>query len=825
MSRMIRKAAVIGSGVMGSGIAAHLANSGIACLLLDIVPDRLTPEEAAKGLSLTDPEVRNRLASSAVAGLKKHRPAPLYDSSFADLITPGNIEDHLEQLKKVDWIIEVVVENLAVKKNLLEKVERNWREGTIVSSNTSGISINEMVQGRSDGFKRHFLGTHFFNPPRYLKLLEIIPGKETDPAIVDFMSSFCNKTLGKGVVRAKDTPNFIGNRIGTYGLLVTLQEMGNAGYSVDEIDAVTGPAMGRPKSATLRTLDVVGIDTFIHVAQNVHDNVPDETEKTVFTVPEYLREMVALGWNGAKSGQGFYKSVPTKKGKEILALDIDSMDYKPRQKIASVTLATVAKIRGTRERIRALINGDDRFAKLAWNVTKKMLLYSAEKLGEISDSIVEIDRAMKWGFNWELGPFETWDAIGLEASVSRMEAEGLTIPEWVKGWIAAGHHSFYKWQGGRIYHFQTAPDKPAVQPDDLWEKRREAVQIQSARQQYTVLEQTSESISLQSLKAQNKIILSNNGASLIDLGDSVACLEFHSPNNAIGDEIIEMMEKTMDEVRNRFKGLVIANEGKNFCVGANLKQLLGYAANKDWPAIDRMIHTFQDTLLRLKYLEKPVVAAPHQMTLGGGVEVCLAADQVNPFAETYAGLVETGVGLIPAGGGCKEMALRAAEVIKDYPEADLQPFVNRPFEMIGTAKVSTSAYEAKKIGWLRKTDRVIASRDDLIYEAKKTVLSLDALGYVPPREEKIKVIGESGKALLLLGTYHMRRGGYISDYDRIITGKLAHILSGGNVPSGALVTEQYLLDLEREAFLSLCGETKTQDRIQHMLVKGKPLRN
>lgn len=814
---------MIGSGVMGSGIAAHLANAGIPCLLLDIVPNKLTLEEMAKGMTLEDPTVRNRLAASALATLNKIKPAPLYDNSFAERITPGNIEDHMEGIKEADWIIEVVVENLAVKRNQLAKIEKYRRPGTIVSSNTSGISINAMVQGRSNEFKRHFLGTHFFNPPRYLKLLEIIPGEGTDPAIVDFMSSFCKKTLGKGVVRAKDAPNFIGNRIGTYGLLVTLQEMQEAGYSVDEIDAVTGPVMGRPKSATFRTLDVVGIDTFVHVAQNVYDNVSDEKEKAVFAVPEYLREMVFRGWTGAKRRQGFYKSVLTKTGKEILALDVDSMEYQPRQKVTSESLKAAMKARGTAGKIRTLVNGNDRHAVLAWNVTKKMLLYSAEKLGEITDSIVEIDQAMKWGFNWELGPFETWDAIGLEASVSRMEAEGLTVPVWVREWIAAGNHSFYRREEGKTYYFsQIVPEVSSPLLDDPAEGSSEAVR---AIQHYKELERRPECISLPALKEQNKAVLSNNGASLVDLGDGVACLEFHSPNNAIGDEILEMLEKSMEEVRNHFKGLVIANEGKNFCVGANIKQLLGFAINKDWPAIDGMIAAFQNTLRRLKYFEKPVVVAPHQMTLGGGMEVCLAADQVNPAAETYAGLVEVGVGLIPAGGGCKELALRSAALIKGYPEAELQPFVNKAFEIIGTAKVSTSADEAKNLGWMRKTDRVIVSGDDRIYEAKRTVLYLDAAGYTPPREEQIKVVGENGKALLLLATYNMRQSGYISDYDRFIAGRLAHILSGGNVPTGSLVTEQYLLDLEREAFLSLCGEEKTRDRIQYMLANGKPLRN
>ncbi|RYM06070.1 3-hydroxyacyl-CoA dehydrogenase/enoyl-CoA hydratase family protein [Sporolactobacillus sp. THM7-7] len=819
MSQTIRKVAVIGSGVMGSGIAAHLANAGMPCLLLDIVPNQLTTEERDKGLTLSDSAVRNRLAALAITALTKTRPSPLYDSRFASLITPGNLEDHLEQLKEVDWIIEAVVESLPVKSELLAKIENAWRPGTIVSSNTSGISINQMVRGRSDGFQRYFLGIHFFNPPRYMKLVEIIPGNKTDSGIVRAMASFCERTLGKGVVIAKDTPNFIANRIGTYGLLVALLEMEKKGYSVDEVDAVTGPVMGRPKSATLRTLDVVGIDTFAHVAQNVYEKVLDESEKAVFRVPEYIRDMISQGWTGQKSGQGFYKKVVTEKGKKILALDLGSMTYQPRQSIQSPALTAAKKAGGSAAKIKVLVNGDDRYAHLAWDVTKQVLLYAAEKMGEISDSIVKIDRAMKWGFNWEMGPFEIWDAIGLQASVARMEKEGCAVPSWVKAWIAAGHDSFYKQEEGQSYSFsQTAVrDSPA--------RTREITQKTFRNQRYELIKRGREPISLPSLKRQNKVVLSNSEASLIDIGDGVACLLFHSPNNAIGDDIIGMIEKSREEVRKNFKGLVIAGEGKHFCVGANLLQLLSYALDKDWSAIERMIETFQGTLMRLKYFEKPVVAAPYQMTLGGGVEVCLATDQVNAAAETYAGLVETGVGLIPAGGGCKEMALRAAEYVEDCPQADLQPFVTKAFEMIGTAKVSTSAHEARAIGWMRKTDRIVINRDDLIHEAKRTVLFFDAPGYRPPRTEKIRVVGEDGKALLLLAADHMHRSGYASDYDRVIASKLAHILSGGNVPAGSRVTEQHLLDLEKEAFLSLCGEAKTMERIQHMLLKRRPLRN
>ncbi|WP_353947606.1 3-hydroxyacyl-CoA dehydrogenase NAD-binding domain-containing protein [Sporolactobacillus sp. Y61] len=822
MTRTIRKAAVIGSGVMGSGIAAHLANAGIPCLLLDIVPDRLTAKEAAGGLTLNDPQVRNRLATAAITGLKRAKPAPLYDSELARLITPGNLEDHLDQLKEVDWIIEVIVENLSIKKELLAKIETVWQPGTIVSSNTSGISINEMAAGRSLAFRQHFSGTHFFNPPRYLKLLEIIPGKETDPKIVAAISAFCEKTLGKGIVMAKDTPNFIANRIGTYGLLVTLQEMTEKGYSVDEVDAVTGPVLGRPRSATLRTLDVVGIDTFMHVARNVYGHVTDEAEKAVFTIPAFIQEMVSKGWIGAKVGQGFYKKVMTEKGKAILALDLETMTYQPRKKVVSMDLAEAKEAGEMANRIKTLVYGEDRYAQLAWNVTRKVLLYAAEKAGEISDSIVDIDRAMKWGFNWALGPFEIWDAIGLKTSVQRMEQEGDAPPEWVLAWIEAGHDSFYRRKNGHIEHFsQTSGVITGADSAEFKKVPLKTIGVQ----RYMRMETRPDQISLQSLKGQNKVILANKGASVIDLGDDVACLEFHSPNNAINDDVLSMIDRSLEEVRNHFKGLVIAGEGKHFCVGANILQLLTHAFRKNWSAIDQMTRTFQNTLMRLKYFEKPVVIAPHQMTLGGGLEVCLAADQVNPAAETYAGLVEVGVGLIPAGGGTKEMALRASRRIKGYPRADLQPFVLKAFEMIGTAKVSSSAHEAQKFGWFRETDRVIINSDNRIYEAKQTVLSLVATGYRPPQEEKVTVIGEDGKALLLLAADNMRRSGYASEYDRVIAGKLAHVLSGGDVPAGSCVTEQYLLDLEREAFLSLCGEAKTQARIQHMLTRGKPLRN
>ncbi|WP_209860388.1 3-hydroxyacyl-CoA dehydrogenase/enoyl-CoA hydratase family protein [Paenibacillus shirakamiensis] len=801
MNGTIRKAAVIGSGIMGSQIAAHLANVGIPTLLLDIVPKELSEEEARKGLALDNPAVRNRYAASAIAKLAKIKPAPLYDPSFASRITPGNLEDDLSQIAHVDWIIEVVVENLDVKKSLFEKIEQYSKPGTIITSNTSGISIDAMAEGRSAEFQKQFLGTHFFNPPRYMKLLELVPGEHTDPELVQSMKQFCERVLGKGVVIAKDTPNFIGNRIGTYGLLVTLQEMQkNGGYTVEEVDAVTGPAMGRPKSATFRTLDLVGLDTFIHVADNVFHQIEEGAEKEVFRTPEVLKGMAQRKWLGEKSGQGFYRKVKGEKGNEILALNLETLDYAVQQKPKGASLEAAKAAKGTTEKTKAMISGKDRYAQLAWNILKQVLIYSADKVGEISDSIQDIDDAMKWGFSWDLGPFETWDAIGLVRSVERMEAEGLLVPAWVKSWIAAGNTSFYKKDSGSLYTANISTG------------------------QFKEVKHVPEIISLRNLKEQNKIVKGNSGASLIDLGDGVACLEFHSPNNAIGEDILSMISQSVDEVGRNFEGMVIANQGKNFCVGANIMLLLMEAQDEEWDEIDNIIHTFQSTMFKLKHSLKPVVASPHKMCLGGGVEACMPADLVLANAETYYGLVEVGVGLIPAGGGCKELTQRASQSVK-LTGSDLQPYITQIFETVGMAKVSTSGHDAKRLGYLRATDRVVASQDHSIYEAKQAVLGLARSGYEPIPHDKIQVVGSEGKAVLQLGALGMKQSGYLSDHDLLIAKKLAHVLAGGDVPAGTLVTEQYMLDLEREAFLSLCGEPKTQQRMQHMLTKGKALRN
>lgn len=805
----IRQAAVIGSGVMGAAIAAHLANAGIAVRLLDLVPDQLTPEEERAGLTLEDRAVRDRLSARAVQKLRRTKPAPLFEEGLASLITPGNLEDDLGCLNEVDWIIEVVVENLEVKRGLYAKLEKVWREGTIVSSNTSGISIAAMTAHCGEAFQSHMLGTHFFNPPRFMKLLELIPGPRTKLELVEQMADFAESRLGKGVVIAKDTPNFIANRIGTYGLMVTLHEMLANGYSVEEVDAVTGPAMGRPKSATFRTLDLVGLDTFVHVAGNVYEKVETGAEKQVFDAPELLRTMVERGWLGEKSGQGFYKKVKgAGGGSEILALDLQTLEYAPVRKPKGAALEAAKAAKGAGAKVKALLSAKDRYSELAWTLLKQVLVYSAEKVGEIAESIQAIDEAMRWGFNWELGPFETWDAIGVRKSVARMEAEGLAVPRWVKERLEAGQETFYERDDGVVR---------AAAVDGGW----------------TEVETRPERISLRLLKEQRRVVKSNAGASLIDLGDGVACLEFHSPNNAIGADILSLIRTSVEEVRANYEGLVIANEGRNFCVGANLMLLLLEAQDEEWDEVDAIIRMFQDAMMTLKRLEKPVVAAPHRMTLGGGVEVCLPADRIIASAETYYGLVEVGVGLIPAGGGCKELVLRMGETLGcaggvgsgGAPELDWQPALNRVFETIGMAKVSTSGLEAIRMGLMRAEDRIVMHEDHRIHAAKQEVLQLVQSGYRARAEQPIRVLGRDAAAVLKMGAHSLRLAGQISEHDQRIAGKLAHVLAGGDVPAGTLVSEQYMLDLEREAFLSLCGEPKTQQRMQHMLTKGKPLRN
>ncbi|WP_400162602.1 3-hydroxyacyl-CoA dehydrogenase NAD-binding domain-containing protein [Brevibacillus sp. TJ4] len=802
MERKIRKAAVLGSGVMGAGIAAHLANVGIPVYLLDIVPRELTEEESKKGLSLQDPAVRNRLAQAGKDRLLKEKPAPLYDKQYLQRITVGNFEDHLSYLAEADWIIEVVVENLEIKQKVLAMVEAHRRPGTIVSSNTSGVSINEMSAGRSEEFRKHFLGTHFFNPPRYLRLLEIIPGADTDPEITAFMMRFGEDVLGKGTVLCKDTPNFIANRIGTYGLQVSIHEMLDLGLGVDEVDGLTGPVLGRPKSATFRTLDVVGLDTYVHVANNVKNKSTDEAEKAVFEVPAFILQMVEKRWIGQKAGQGFFKQVKTAQGKEIFALDIETMEYRPSVKAKFASLDAAKTSKNLPDRLKALISGKDKGSQFVWNVLKKVLLYSADKAHEIADDIVAVDQAMKWGFGWELGPFETWDAIGVEKSVARMREEGETIPALVEELLSSGKPSFYQKQDGRsaVYSIGGA---------------------------YKDVESKPETINLAALKEQGKLIRKNAGAALIDLGDGVACLEFTSPNNALGHDVLQMANYAAEEVQKNFLGLVIGNQGKNFCVGLNLAMALMEAQDENWFELDMLVTNFHKTARAIRYMHRPVVAAPFGMTLGGGVEVMYLADRVQASAETYMGLVEVGVGLLPGGGGTKEMLFRAMEQVPEggTVPVDPFPFVARAFETIVMAKVSTSGQDAINLGYLRPTDRISINPDHLLYDAKQLVLAMDREGYTPPAPRKIRVIGETGYATLRQNVYAMKKSGYISDHDELIASKIAYVMSGGNLPAGTEVSEEYILQLEKAAFLELIKTPKSQQRMQHMLTKNKPLRN
>ncbi|WP_053218739.1 3-hydroxyacyl-CoA dehydrogenase/enoyl-CoA hydratase family protein [Virgibacillus senegalensis] len=799
MTRKIRRAAVLGSGVMGSGIAAHLANVGIETWMLDIVPKALTDEEQAKGLTLDDKAVRNKLAETSKKALLKQKPSPITSKGSLDLIHTGNMTDDMEVLGEVDWIIEVVVENLSVKKQVFQEVDKYRKIGAIVSSNTSGISIEKMAEDCSDDFKQHFLGTHFFNPPRYLKLLEVIPTRWTDQQVLREMKQVGEDILGKGVVEAKDTPNFIANRIGTYGLLVTVREMRKQGLSIGEVDSVTGPMIGRPKSATFRTLDVVGLDTFIHVAKNVFDQVEGE-EKQVFEIPDFIQSMYEKGWLGQKSGQGFFVKKKQSGSSTIYELNPDTLEYQERKKLKTKATELAKQEKGPGRKMKALLYAKgDPAGDLIWSITKPVLLYAAKLTGEIADDIVSIDEAMKWGFGWELGPFEMWDAIGVSEAVERMKQEGENVPEWVEKMLAAGATSFYKQESGSLLYYHKGD--------------------------YQQRQANPKEIHLKSLKDSKGVIKKNTGASLIDLGDGVAGLEFQSKSNAIGLDIIQMINYAVEEVERNFQGLVIGNQGKNFCVGANLAMMLMEAQDHNFFEIEMVVKHFQNAMMKVKYSEKPVVAAPFGMTLGGGAEVCLPASSIQAAQETYIGLVEAGVGLIPGGGGNKELYIKQVRDLPRGIDFDLQKAANHVFETIATAKVSTSAAEGREHGFLNNRDAISVNADHLLYDAKQKVLALSKAGYRPPEREKIPVVGEAGYAAMLLGAKSLAFGGYASEHDLKIADKLAFVLAGGRLKSGTLVDEQYLLGLEREAFLSLIGERKTQERMQHMLLKGKPLRN
>ncbi|MFY7752219.1 MAG: 3-hydroxyacyl-CoA dehydrogenase NAD-binding domain-containing protein, partial [Exiguobacterium acetylicum] len=666
LTKHIQFAVIIGSGVMGAGIAAHLANAGIRTLMLDIVPKELTAQEEKQGLTLSDPRVRSRIARDNREKLLKQNPAPLASKKLIDFIEVGNLEDDLERLKEADWIVEVVVERLDVKQQLFATIEPFIREDAIVSSNTSGISIEAMREGRSESFNRRFLGTHFFNPPRYLKLLELIPTSDTDPSVVEFMKQFAEERLGKGVVIAKDTPNFIGNRIGTYGLLVTMDEMKKGGYSIGEVDSVTGPLLGRPGSATFRTLDVVGIDTFVHVANNVYDLLPEGEEKETFAVPAEMRRLVEQGALGAKTGQGFYKKV----GKQILELDLETFEYVEKKALTEPSIGQAKALPGAKNKLKAVIFAQDRVGALLWPIHAKTLLYSAQLTGEIADDIKAIDEAMKWGFGWKMGPFETWDALGVEKTVAKMKQDGYAVPAWVDEMLAAGKTSFYD-ASGRHYD--------------------------STTQDYVGAVVNPKEIRLRDVRKSNGVLLENNGARLLDIGDDVAVLEFTSKSNAIGVDIMQMIEQSVDLVEKNHRGLVIANDGKNFCVGANLAMMLMEAEDENWFELDWIINKFQQSIQKIRYASRPIVAAPQGMTLGGGTEISLPAARLQAGLETYMGLVEVGVGLIPGGGGNVNTYRRLLENTPDGL-VNIEKAAQKTFENVAMAKVSKSAFEARELG-------------------------------------------------------------------------------------------------------------------------------
>jgi 3-hydroxyacyl-CoA dehydrogenase len=800
----IEKAAVLGAGTMGAQIAAHLANASIPTILLDIVPRELTPEEAKRGLTLESPEVRNRIARAGLDAAKKAKPAAFFHADAARLVSVGNFEDDMARLKDCDLIIEAVVENLDIKRKLFEQVEAARRPGSVVGSNTSGIPIHLLAEGRSDDFKEHFLGVHFFNPPRYLHLVEIIRTPWTKPEVSCAMFGFLDQRLGKGVVPAKDRPNFIANRIGTFGALVTMRTMIEDGYTIEEVDKMTGQAVGRPKTATFRTFDLVGLDVFSHVVKNLYENLPEDEEREIFTAPVFLTNMIQAGMLGNKTRGGFYKRQKGEGEKQdIWTLEVASLEYRPSSKVKLPSLDISKNIAETPERLRSLVWGKDRVGAFLWKTISRTLRYAANRIPEIADTVLEVDRAMKWGFGWELGIFETWDAIGVEKSVERMRAEGQSIPSNVERLLEAGAASFYKTEKGERFYFDFDSGEYVPEGD------RAGV------------------ILLKSVKERTGVIKKNAGASLIDIGDGVACLEFHSKMNSIGGDTLQMVKYALSEVEKNFQGLVVGNQGQNFSVGANLMLLLLEAQEENWEDIDMVIRSFQNATMSLRYSAKPVVVAPFQMTFGGGCEMALHGDRVRAAAETYIGLVEVGVGLIPAGAGTKEMLVRAMNSIpKDVSDADPFPFVKRAFETIAMAKVATSAEEARAFGFLAADDTVSMNADRLIADAKQEVLALASTGYIEPqRRTDVLALGESALSTIKLGIHQMKRGGFISDYDAVIAEKLARILTGGDLNHPTRVSEQYLLDLEREAFLSLCGERKTQERIGHMLKTGKPLRN
>ena len=803
MTLRIHKAAVLGAGTMGARIAAHFANAGLSCLLLDIVPK----DAEAAG--------RNKVVAAGLEAAKKSKPAAFFTPTLVSRISIGNFEDDLPRVADADWIIEAVAENLEIKRSLLAKVAQHRKPESIVTTNTSGLPVHLIAEGLPEEFQRHWAGTHFFNPPRYMKLVEVIPGPKTLPGVLDILSDFCDRRLGKGVVFAKDTPNFIANRIGTFSMLNALRLMSTLRMTIEEVDACTGPAVGWPKSATFRTADIVGLDVLMHVVRNIYETAPDDESREAYKVPGLVEEMAKRNWLGDKTGQGFYKRLKGEGEREILTLDVNTMEYRPRQKAKFASIETGKTIEDTEQRLRTLLQPlfegqkADKAQQFIWGGLSEMCLYAGRRMPEISDHIVDVDRAMRWGFAWELGPFEMVDAIGLTTFAEQVNRESRALPAIFEKALASGRKGFYESHRGETAVFDLASGKMRK------------------------VEEPAGILILKSLKEAGRELERNSGASLLDLGDGVLCCEFHTKMNAIGADLIAMIHRGLKRLETDFEAMVIANQATNFSVGANLMLVLVGAQEQEWDELHMAVKQFQNINLAVKYAPKPVVAAPQGLALGGGCEISLHAAKTHAAAEAYIGLVETGVGLIPGGGGTKEMLIRGNERAGSGDDLDFFHALRPIFENIAMAKVGTSAEEGRELGYLRREDAVSLNRDRVVADAKQTALGLARSGWKPAaaswqegaQTTQIKVLGESFLSAAKMAIHLMVRGGYASDYDAHVARKLANILAGGALTSPQTVSEQYVLDLEREAFVSLCGERKTQERIAHTLKTGKPLRN
>ncbi len=794
LNRHINKVAVVGSGIMGSRIACHFANIGVEVLLLDIVPFDLTKEQ------LKDKTIRNSIVNDALKSTLKSKPSPIYSKEFASRITTGNLEDDLHKIADTDWIIEVVVERLDIKKQVFEKIEKFRTNGTLISSNTSGIPIESMIDGRNDDFKAHFCGTHFFNPPRYLKLLEIIPTTKTKSEVTDFLMSYGDKFLGKDMVLCKDTPAFIANRIGVANIMSLFHLVKELDLTVEEVDSLSGPIIGRPKSATFRTCDLVGLDTLIHVANGVYENCPNDEMRGNFELPDFITKMSENKWLGDKTKQGFYKKSKDANGKRVIeALNLSTMEYAPKQRIKFATIAAAKQEDDLLKRLKILVKGKDKAGEFYRKSFYSSFAYVSHRIPEITDDLYKIDRALCAGFGWEIGPFQMWNALDVEETLSKMEENGYKAAPWVYDMVKSGQSSFYTTKNGILNYY------------NIPKQSQEKV---SGMENFIVLDHIRE----------NNTIWSNSGCNLTDIGDGIVNLEWRTKMNSIGGEVLEGIQKAIEIAEKNHKGLVIANQGTNFSVGANIAMIFMMAIEQEYEEIDFAVRAFQNTTGRIRYSSVPVVVATHGMTLGGGCEISLHADHVQASAETYIGLVEMGVGVIPGGGGTKEMAKRASDA---YFSGDIQlPTIKEKYLNIGMAKVATSAQEAIELDLLlRNRDKVTIGINNLITDAKSSALTLANQGYTKPVESKIKALGKEGLGMFMVGAHSMHAAGYITEHEKLMSEKLAYAICGGDLSAPTLVSEQYLLDLEREAFLSLCGERKTLERIEHMLKKGKPLRN